>query len=397
MHALRVAQAFDGTAFLGPATVVVEGDTIVGVEPGHPELPDGTCRATYDGTVLPGLIDCHVHLVATSVVGSLEEAGELDDEALDERIRASLAAEVASGVTAVRDLGDRRYRTLEARALPGLPRVVAAGPPVTTPDGHCHFLGGGAAGVAGLRRAVAEHAEHGVDVVKLMASGGMLTPGSDSFGVQFADDELRAVVEAAHEAGLQVLAHAHSLAGIRHAVAARVDGIEHFTGITAEGLQLPDDLLEEVAAAAIQVCPTVGTDPERVPPIDKLSPGLRATFERLGFDFSTFTATRIGHLTRMRAHGLRLVSGTDAGISPPKAHGNVAFAVLDLVTAGYAIAEALATATSGAAASCGLADRTGSLRAGLAADLLVVDGDLAADPSALHRPVSVWVRGDQTV
>ncbi|HCB05938.1 MAG TPA: hypothetical protein DEQ43_17115, partial [Nocardioides bacterium] len=130
--------------------------------------------------------------------------------------------------------------------------------------------------------------------------------------------------------------------------------------------------LEEVAAAAIQVCPTVGTDPERVPPIDKLSPGLRATFERLGFDFSTFTATRIGHLTRMRAHGLRLVSGTDAGISPPKAHGNVAFAVLDLVTAGYAIAEALATATSGAAASCGLADRTGSLRAGLAADLLVV-------------------------
>ncbi|HCB05939.1 MAG TPA: hypothetical protein DEQ43_17120, partial [Nocardioides bacterium] len=76
------------------------------------------------------------------------------------------------------------------------------------------------------------------------------TPGSDSFGVQFADDELRAVVEAAHEAGLQVLAHAHSLAGIRHAVAARVDGIEHFTGITAEGLQLPDDLLEEVAAAA---------------------------------------------------------------------------------------------------------------------------------------------------
>ncbi|HRD62502.1 MAG TPA: amidohydrolase family protein [Nocardioides sp.] len=99
----------------------------------------------------------------------------------------------------------------------------------------------------------------------------------------------------------------------------------------------------------------------------------------------------------MRAHGLRLVSGTDAGISPPKAHGNVAFAVLDLVTAGYAIAEALATATSGAAASCGLADRTGSLRAGLAADLLVVDGDLAADPSALHRPVSVWVRGDQTV
>jgi imidazolonepropionase-like amidohydrolase len=394
MHAWRAAQVYDGRTFLGPATVLVDGDAIVGVEPGHPALPDGTGVTSYDGTLLPGLFDCHVHLVATSTVGSLERAGELGDDELDTVIRDGLAAEAVGGVTTVRDLGDRHYRTLAARALPGLPRVVAAGPPLTVPGGHCHYLGGEAAGVNGVRQAVAEHVDRGVDVIKVMASGGMLTAGTDSFGVQFTEEELRAVVDAAHEAGLQVLAHAHSLAGVRHAVAGGVDGIEHLTGLTEHGLVLPDEVLALVAAAGVQVCPTVGADPERVPPPHLLAPGLRATLERLGLDYASLSATRVEHLARMRAHGVRVVSGTDAGISPAKAHGGVRFAVLDLVAAGYPVAEALATATSDAAASCGLAEVTGALRPRLAADLLVVDGDLAVDAAALHRPVAVLVRGD---
>jgi len=395
VRALRAAQVYDGATFLGPATVMVDGESIVGVAPGRPDLPDGTEVATYDGTLLPGLFDCHVHLVASSVVGSLEQAGVLTDDELDARIRDSLAAQAAGGVTTVRDLGDRHYRTLEARSLPGRPRVVAAGPPITEPGGHCHYLGGEASGVEGVRRAVAERVEHGVDVIKVMASGGMLTQGTDAFGVQFSDDELRAVVAAAHGAGLQVLAHAHSLAGIRHAVAAGVDGIEHLTGLTEEGLQMPDEVIELVAAAGIQVCPTGGADLAKVPPPELMAPGLRDALERVGLDFPTMYATRVAHFARIRSHGVRVVSGTDAGISPPKAHGGVGFAVLDLVKAGYPVAEALATATSGAADSCGLAGVTGSLRPGLAADLLVVDGDVAVDPEALLRPAAVWVRGAQ--
>jgi imidazolonepropionase-like amidohydrolase len=374
---------------------MVDGDTIVGVESGHPDLPDGVEVTTYDGTLLPGLIDCHVHLVADGTVGSLELAGTLDDDELDAVIRASLGTEAAGGVTTVRDLGDRGYRTLAARSLPGLSRVVAAGPPITSPGGHCHYLGGEASGVDGVDRAVAEHAERGVDAIKVMASGGLLTPGTDAFGVQFEADELRALVEAAHERGLRVLAHAHSLTGVRHALSAGVDGIEHFTGLTEEGLVLPEELLEEVASAGVQVCPTVGANPARIPPPDKMPPGLRAAMERTGLDFPTFTASRIEQLSRLRAHGVRLVSGTDAGISPAKAHGGVGFAVLDLVAAGYPVAEALATATSGAAESCGLGSVTGRLAPGLAADLLVVDGDLSADPPALRRPVAVVVRGAQ--
>ena len=393
MEAFRAAQVFDGSAFLGPSTVLLDGEHVVGVEPGHPDLPDRTPVTTYAGTVLPGLFDCHVHLVATSVVGSLEQAGGLDDDELDGVIRASLAAEVAGGVTTVRDLGDRHYRTLEARALPGLPRVVAAGPPLTVAGGHCHYLGGEAIGVDGVRAAVSEHADRGVDVIKVMASGGMLTPGTDSFAVQFSAEELREVVEAGHEAGLQVLAHAHSLAGVRHAVAAGVDGIEHFTGLTEDGLQMPDSLLDEVAVAGLRVCPTAGADPALMPPTDRLPPGIRAALEQLGHDMPSFRAARIGHLAQMRGRGVEVVTGTDAGISPPKGHGLARFAVYDLVAAGYPVAEALATATSGAALACGLADVTGSLRPGLSADLLVVEGDLAEDVEALSRPVAVVVRG----
>lgn len=395
MQALRAAQAFDGSAFLGPTTVVVDGESIVGVERGHPEVADAVKVVTYDGTLLPGLFDCHVHLVADSTLGSLERAGSLSDEELDTVIRASLGVQVAAGVTTVQDLGDRSYRTLEARALPGLPRVRAAGPPLTVEGGHCHYLGGAVSGVDGVRRGVEEHASRGVDVIKVMASGGMLTQGTDIFGVQFGREELHALVEAAHAVGLKVRAHAHSLAGIWHAVAAGVDGVEHFTGLTEEGLRAPDELLAQVAAAGIEVCPTVGNDPARLPRPDQMAPGLRATLERLGLDFPSMRASWIEHLSRARDHGVRIISGTDGGIGPVKPHGSLPWALLDLVAAGYPVAESLVTATSDAAAACGVADVTGRLAPGLAADLLVVDGDLAEDPEALLRPVAVVVRGAQ--
>ena len=198
MRALRAAQVFDGTAFLGAGTVVVDGERIVDVKPGFGELPRGVEITTYAGTLLPGLVDCHVHLVSSGDLGALERAGTASDEELDAQIRASLAASAARGVTTVADLGDRRYRTLAARALPGMPRVRAAGPPLTVPDGHCHFLGGVAVGVDGVREQVAEHVARGVDVLKVMASGGMITVGTDVFAAQFNNDELAAVVAAGH-------------------------------------------------------------------------------------------------------------------------------------------------------------------------------------------------------
>ena len=394
MHALRAAHAFDGTRFLPDgATVVIEGDRIVGVEPGRAELPLDIEVVDYSGTVLPGLIDCHAHLVADSTPGALERAAMMTSSALDDVITDSLHAQSAAGVTTVRDLGDFEYCTLPHRGRPGLPRVVAAGPPITSLDGHCHYLGGAVDG--DLRAAVRDHAERGVDLIKVMASGGFTTPGTDQLGAQFTPEELAVVVDETHRAGLPVIAHAHSLIGIEHALAAGVDGIEHFTGLTVDGPRFDDSLLDEVARRGVVVDLTMGNDralhalmPDPPPPLAQL-------MARLGVrNFDEFYLMSIELLRRLREHGVSVISGVDSGLAPPKQHGNVWRTVGELVDADYPVAEALAAATSRAAAACGLGDETGRLAADYAADVLVVDGDLAGDPTLLGTPRAVLIRGE---
>ena len=396
MHALRAAVAYDGERFLDDgATVVVEDGTIVGVESLGCDLPADCPVKAYDGTLLPGLFDCHTHLVADSTIGGLERAAEYDEAALDAVITRSLRQQAAAGVTTVRDLGDIGFRTLHHRDHPvdGVPRILAAGPPLTTIDGHCHFLGGAAEGFETISAAVDEHAQRGVDVIKVMASGGMLTPGSDQLGVQFTAEDLHHLVSCAHGHGLAVLAHAHSLAGARHAVAAGVDGLEHFSCLTAEGIHVPDDLLDEIVARGTVVDMTLGVDQAVMDALGEPPPIITILMDKLGLDPATMFEQRIGAVGTLREAGVRLVTGVDSGVGPPKAHGNAWRAVHDLVQGGHTPAEALATATADAAAVCGLGEVTGRLTAGLAADLLVVDGDLRSDIEALGRPVSVHVRG----
>jgi imidazolonepropionase-like amidohydrolase len=392
MRAIRAAHAFDGTRLLpGGATVLWDGERIVGVEAGRPHLPVDVEVLDLPGTLLPGLVDCHSHLVADATVGGLERIATMSDDDVDGVIEQSLRAQLAAGVTTVRDLGDRGYRTLSFAARSGLPRVVCAGPPITTPGGHCHFLGGATSG-SEVAAAVDEHVERGVHVVKVMASGGFVTPGSDQLGAQYDTHELRALVERAHAAGVPVTAHAHSLVAVRRSLEAGVDGIEHFTCLTDHGADVDDELLDEVARRGVRIDLTMGNDPAVTMPMPP--PPLAALLERLGLaDFANFHAAQIVLLGRLRHHGVAVATGVDSGIAPPKAHGNVQLTVGEMVRAGYPAGEALAVATSGAAEACGLQDETGRLAPGLAADLLVVDGDPGRDPAALGHPRCVVVRG----
>ncbi len=399
--AVRAGRAFDGERFLaGGATVVVEGDRIIGVEPAAHALPDDVRVTEVAGTLLPGLVDCHVHLVATGAFpgapGSLEWAGTADVAALDEVITENLRAQAVAGVTTVRDLGDVGFRVLAHRHRhgEGLPRVVAAGPPVTTPGGHCHFLGGGIdpADPPSLERAVADRAERGVDVVKVMASGGFLTPGSDQLGAQFESAVLRRLVDAAHTAGLRVVAHTHSITGAEVALDAGIDGLEHFTCLAEGGAPAPPELLERVAAAGVTVDPTLGNDPSRFPPVSQMPPHILEMLDRIGIsDRDAHFEHMARNSLRLREHGIRVVSGLDAGAMPAKLHGHLWRSVAELVRGGWPVGEALATATSVAADDCGV--DSGRLAAGRLADLLVVDGDVASDVEALGRPSAVWVGG----
>ena len=193
------------------------------------------------------------------------------------------------------------------------------------------------------------------------------------------------MVDEAHAVGLPVTAHAHALGSIRDAVAAGVDGIEHFTFLTTGGVHMSEDVLAAVAAQGIVVCPTLGRAPGAVPP-----PGLRERMRRAGLDLDA----RAEQMVRAHRAGVRIISGTDGGINPGKAHGILPSAVIALVSGGMTEADALATATSLAAEACGLGDRKGRIRAGHDADLVVLDGDPLSDIGALLRLDSTILAGD---
>jgi len=379
---------FDGTGstlVAGPQ-VVIAGRTIASVHGPAGPVPPGASVINLPGlTLMPGLIDTHLHLCFDATgdpIGHLERA---DDDTLRQQMAEAARRALRAGVTTVRDLGDRGYLALDLRDrdLAGqdepLPTIVAAGPPITTPGGHCHFLGGAASGQPGLRAAVREHAERGVDVIKVMASGGNVTPGSLAHVSQFDADALRAIVEEAHHQGLPVTVHAHSARSIADATAAGVDGIEHATFMTADGVDAPEALIRAIAAQRIAVGWTVGLDP-----------GQRGTAPP---QIASRMAALMANRRRLHESGATLVAGSDAGVSPSKPHDVLPHAPQDLAAAGLSPAEILRAMTSRAAQACGLGHRKGRIAPGFDADIIAIDGNPLDDLAAIRRLRAVYAGG----
>jgi imidazolonepropionase-like amidohydrolase len=377
MIVLKASRVFDGTTLVDHPTVVLDGGRVVAT---GADVPDAEVVDLGDVTLLPGMIDVHVHLAfdaSSDPVGAL--ASRTPDEVRATMIDAGRQT-LRAGVTTVRDLGDPHYRSLALRGRPDLPTIVAAGPPVTTLGGHCHFLGGATASTASaVRAAVRERVDHGCDVVKIMASGGTLTAGTAQHLPQFGVAELRAAVDEAHKHGLPVVAHAHASAGIANALAAGVDGLEHVSFWSAEGVDDRPDLLEQIAARQVAVGASIGAAPVEgaspPPEVTARVPRIMAAYGRL-----------------IKA-GAVVVAGTDAGIGPPKRHPSLPNAVPQLVALGMTPEAALRAVTSVAAEVCGLAGRKGRLAPGFDADLVAVAGNPLTDPTAIHNVRAVYRAG----
>ena len=310
-----------------------------------------------------------------------------DDQEVLGRMRAAAQISLNAGITAVRDLGDLRYLAMEVRTETALdlsagPMILAAGPPITTPGGHCWFLGAEASGPAQLTAQVAAHVSHGVDVIKVMASGGRMTRGSEPWASQFSTEELTVIQAEAHSAGLPTAAHAHGAASIRSAVRARFDCIEHATFTTQAGLALRRRTHRRTRQRRRIRLARAGRA-GRGPPLTET--------EQRRLD-ETFALANL-----MRAASMKLVCSSDAGVSAHKPHGLLPHSIAALAKIGFTTAEALHAATAAAANACQMGDRKGRLARGYDADILAVSGDPFRDIDDLHRVVAVYREGQRSI
>lgn len=379
---LSNARIVDGTGQVLPDRfIVVDDGSIADIRPmsEFPDTPDGTVTDVSGRTVMPGMIDCHVHL---SIDGDADPIGQVvGDTAAMSVLRMARNAErtLAAGVTTVRDLGAKDHidicfrRAVDEGLATAAPRLILSGQPVTMTGGHCWQFGREADGADDVRRAAREQIRAGADCVKLMATGGILTQGNEIGAAQLEEAEMRAAIEEADKAGKLTAVHAHGASGIKNGIRAGVQSVEHAYFLDDEGIDmmLKRDVWLVPTAAAVGLVVRNGVDSGIRPDVVEKA---EAAIE----------SQRASCAKALRS-GVRVAMGTDAG-TPWNRHGENAQELAALVSLGMSPMDAIQATTIRGAELLGLADRLGTVEVGKAADILVVDGDPLEDISVLCAP-----------
>jgi imidazolonepropionase-like amidohydrolase len=330
-------------------------------------------------TLLPGLIDCHVHF---SLSGGPAWLDEIRDPYATVCFRSALHARqtLHAGFTTVRVLGGREgvdiaLREAQKIGLVEAPRILAANCVVCMTGGHGSWMGREADGPDEVRKAVREQVKAGADCIKLMATGGVMTPGMAAGAPQLGYEELKAGVEEAHKASRRTASHAQGAEGIKAAVLAGIDSIEHGFQLTDEIIQLMVErstFLSATLSAATGLC---DAPPNTIPDWAR----------------SKMQGARHMHedsFLRAREAGVKLVLGTDAG-TPFNFHGANAQEMMLMVQNGLAPLEALRAGTRNSADLLGLLDEIGTIEVGKAADLVLCEGDPTQDVALLTEPANL--------
>jgi imidazolonepropionase-like amidohydrolase len=395
--AVRAQRLFDGTgrAVMRDAIVIIEDAHIAAVGPAtQVKLPPGlTTLDVGDRTVMPGLIDAHVHILSTgSAISGQESRAMTDHQVLLVGARNAQRA-LQSGLTTVRDCGDRRYLSLVLRdfintgGIAG-PRVICSGPVLTSTAGHLWWDGIECDTVDELRRGVRTLVKHGVDCIKLMGTGGNATPGSNPEASQYEAAGFMAVAEDAHRMGKKVAVHVHGVEGTRMAVDAGIDTLEHVPFRANGGIAYDERLVGDIVRQELIV-----------------SLAMPATWYRLRAEDMREVRSHPGHLwearyetiRRMHAAGVKLVVSSDTGSTGTRI--DELALLMEFLVKGLQLptADVLHGATGLAAEAVGMADAVGTLAPGKLADIVVVDGDPLQDISALQRMHMVVKGGELLV
>ena len=391
VHAGHLVDGGGGTP-ARQVSILVHDDRIVAIQPGFVTPPGAEIVDLSNETVLPGLIDCHVHILSTYHPGDpIRNAVTRDafDEEIDGVVDAR--ATLMAGFTSVRDVGDDTgavvalKRAIASGVLPG-PRIWTSGAPLGPTGGHTDYangldptlseprwadtlIDGPAQAVAAVRR----HKREGVDLIKIMPSGGVMSIGDDPALQLLSDEEIKAVIDTAHSLGMKVAAHAHGKQAIDHTIALGVDSIEHGSYADAGSYRLfkaHGAYLVPTMLVGERVYQTAMDHPERLNP---------STADK---------AKVIGPLLQRNLHdahaaGVKIAFGTDTfGLS---LHGQNAQEFALLVHAGMTPMEAILTATRNAADLIGDSQDVGAVKPGRYADLVAVASDPLADVTALEH------------
>jgi imidazolonepropionase-like amidohydrolase len=397
IHAGRLlADASTGRILTEQSILVGADGNVIGIESGYVERTGATIIDQRSRFVLPGLIDSHVHL--TGELGPDQLIEEVTLTASDGALRGAGFARTTllAGFTTVADLGAANdsifalRRAIAEGRVPG-PRIIASGAAITPDGGHGDVNGyspavndalrspNACSGADACRRAVRRQIQAGADVIKITATGGVLSNTAAGLEQQFSDAELAAIVEAAHAMGRRVTAHAHGAGGINAALRAGVDSIEHGSYADADSIRLfrrGDAYLVPTILAGVTV-------EEMAAQGGVLTPAQANKAREVG--------TRMRqNIQNARRAGVLVAFGTDTGVSR---HGQNAREFQLLVEGGYTPMQAIRLATIDAADHLQLNDVAGRIAPGYAADIIAIDGDPTQDVALLMNISFVMARG----
>ena len=383
---IKGAKLIDGKGgAIDNAAVLFDGSQIVGVGRQADMTPSEgvTVIDVGDKTIMPGLIDAHVHLCNTGGTSSAKDARlATDEEMMILSVKNALLA-IKSGLTTVRDLGGKGFTTVAVRdaiangVIPG-PRIVSCASALTTTGGQSHYKSTEVDTPDEMKKAVRYLIKGGADCIKIFGSGGHATPGSNPLAAQYSVDEFRVAAEEAHRMGKHVAAHVHPNVAIQSAVEAGIDCLEHCSWLTPNGVNMDEDVLEEIIKRGVYVSLGFPASWYRVP-LDEI----QDVMDREGR--AALLEPRYESIRRMYDSSAKVVASSDAGSTATRIDEFALLLEFLVNRLEIPAMQVIISATSLAAEAIDLGSETGSLEPGKKADLIIVDGDPLGDITALQR------------